>query len=107
MSTKPDDLNINDEYKYGFRDPELAVFKTAKGISPEVVAAISAHKKEPQWMLDFRLQALQTFFDKPMPKWGNTDLLNAIDFDDIYYYLKPTEKQGRTWDEVPEDIKNT
>ncbi len=106
MSTKPEDLNF-DEYKYGFRDPELAVFKTERGLSPEVVAAISAHKKEPQWMLDLRLQALEIFYSKPMPTWGNSELLNSIDFNNIYYYLKPADHQGKSWDDVPEDIKNT
>lgn len=107
MSTKPEDLDLNDEYKYGFRDPEISVFKTERGLSADVVRAISAHKKEPQWMLDFRLKALEIFYSKPMPKWGNTKLLEEIKFDDIYYYLSPADKQSRSWDDVPEDIKNT
>jgi Fe-S cluster assembly protein SufB len=68
---------------------------------------ISHFKGEPDWMRQFRLRALEIFLKKPMPTWGNTQLLNEIDFDDIYYYIKPAEKQGRTWDEVPEQIKNT
>ena len=107
MSTRPDDLNINDEYKYGFHDPEIAVYKAEKGLSEELVRDISAMKDEPDWMLEFRLNALEAFYAKPMPKWGSTDLLNSINFDEIYYYLKPTEKQGETWDDVPEYIKNT
>ncbi|NKB88928.1 MAG: Fe-S cluster assembly protein SufB [Acidobacteria bacterium] len=107
MSSRPDDLNINDEYKYGFHDPEVSVFKAEKGINEDVVRAISAKKEEPEWMLEFRLKALKTFQSKPMPTWGNTELLNSIDFDEIYYYLKPTEEQGKSWDDVPEYIKDT
>ncbi len=107
MSTRPADLNLDDDYKYGFHDPEVSVFKPDKGLSHDLVRSISDMKKEPQWMLDFRLSSLDTFYDKPMPNWGDTELLNSIDFDNIYYYLKPVAEQGRSWDEVPEDIKNT
>ena len=100
-------LDINDEYKYGFSDPEKAVFKAAKGINHDIVDQISQMKSEPEWMREFRHDAYDVFESKPMPNWGNTGLLNDIDFDNIYYYLKPVEKQGSTWDEVPEDIKNT
>jgi Fe-S cluster assembly protein SufB len=81
--------------------------KGAKGLDHEVVEMISRMKKEPDWMRQFRHQPLDTFLAKPMPKWGNTKLLNAIDFADIYYYIKPTEFQGKTWDEVPDYIKKT
>jgi len=107
MSSRSDDLDINDEYKYGFHDPEVAVYKAEKGLTEEVVRKMSEMKGEPDWMLEFRLQALATFRAKPMPKWGSTELLNSINFDEIYYYLKPTEEQGQTWDDVPEYIKNT
>lgn len=100
-------LDINDEYKYGFSDPEKAVFKAARGINHDIVDQISQMKSEPEWMREFRHDAYDVFESKPMPNWGNTGLLNDIDFDNIYYYLKPVEKQGSTWDEVPEDIKNT
>ena len=106
MSTPPQ-LDINDEYRYGFSDPEQAVFKAEKGLSRTLVEQISEKKEEPAWMLEFRLRALDIFLAKPMPKWGNTGLLDAIDFDNIYYYLKPVDEQGRSWDDVPEDIKNT
>ena len=96
-------LDINDEYKYGFSDPEKAVFKAEKGVNHDVVDQISQMKSEPEWMREFRHDALDVFESKPMPNWGNTGLLNDIDFDNIYYYLKPVEKQGTTWDEVPED----
>ncbi len=107
MSTQADDLNINDEYKYGFHDPEVAVYKAERGLSADVVRDISAMKKEPEWMTEFRLRSLDIFESKPMPRWGNEELLNSIDFDEIYYYLKPTEEQGTDWDDVPEYIKNT
>ena len=90
--------------KYDFRTPNEAVFKVEKGINADIVRQISEMKDEPQWMLDFRLEALEIFESKPMPEWGG-DI--DIDFQDIYYYLKPTEGQGKTWDEVPEEIKDT
>ena len=90
--------------KYDFRTPNEAVFKVEKGINAGIVRQISEMKDEPQWMLDFRLEALEIFESKPMPDWGG-DI--DIDFQDIYYYLKPTEGQGKTWDEVPEEIKDT
>lgn len=100
-------VELNDEYKYGFHDPENYSFKSGKGLSKEIVVSISKKKKEPKWMLDFRLKSLEIFNSKPMPKWGNTELLNEIDFENIHYYVKPTDKQGKTWEEVPDDIKNT
>ncbi len=105
---KPD-LGIRDDYaaKYGFRDPDVFFHKSPKGLSHEVVEMISRMKQEPDWMRDFRHKALDVFLAKPMPRWGNTELLGSIDFDDIHYYVKSTEKQGRSWDEVPEDIKRT
>lgn len=101
--------DIGDDYatKYGFSDPEEYFHKGAKGLNHEVVEMISRMKKEPDWMRKFRHDALDTFIAKPMPKWGNTELLNSIDFENIYYYVKPTEFQGKTWDEVPDYIKKT
>ena len=90
--------------KYDFRTENEAVFKVEKGINADIVRQISEMKDEPQWMLDFRLEALEIFESKPMPEWGG-DI--DIDFQDIYYYLKPTEGQGKTWEEVPEEIKDT
>jgi len=100
---------IGDDYavKYGFKDPEEYFHKGRKGIDHEVVEMISRMKDEPDWMRRFRHDALDTFLAKPMPRWGNTELLNSIDFDNIYYYIRPMEKQGRNWDEVPENIKKT
>uniref|UniRef100_A0A831X227 Fe-S cluster assembly protein SufB n=1 Tax=Thermorudis peleae TaxID=1382356 RepID=A0A831X227_9BACT len=96
---------LGTEYKYGFRDPEQYVFKTRKGLDREVVEQISWIKGEPDWMREFRLKALEYFQRRPLPTWGAD--LSELNFDDIYYYVKPTEKQGRSWDEVPEYIKQT
>jgi len=93
------------EYKWGFHDEENPVIKTAKGLDEEIIRQISAHKGEPQWMLDFRLESYEIFKSKPMPEWGAD--LSGIDFDDIFYYLKPAEANARSWDDVPETIKNT
>lgn len=93
------------DYKYGFSMPEASVFKTRKGLDADVVRAISAAKEEPAWMLEFRLRSLEVFRQRPMPNWGAD--LSDIDFDDLYYYAKPTEGQGRTWDDLPADIKAT
>lgn len=93
------------EYKFGFSDPEKPVFKTPKGLSREVVEQISAMKGEPEWMLQFRLKALAHFESRPMPAWGGD--LSTLNLDEIYFYLKPSESESKSWDDVPEDIKNT
>ena len=95
---------IGDVQKYDFRTETEAVFKAQKGLSVEVVNQISDIKDEPDWMREFRLKSLDIFYSKPMPDWGGSI---SLDFDDIYYYLKPTNEQGRTWDDVPEEIKDT
>ena len=96
---------VNDEYMYGFSMPEESVFKARKGLNHEVIDQMSAMKHEPEWMRDFRHRSLDIFLSKPMPTWGAD--LSGIDFDDIFYYVKPTENQGKTWDDVPDNIKNT
>ena len=93
------------DYKYGFKDPESFVFKTRRGLDQHVVEQISEMKGEPQWMLDFRLKALAHFMQRPMPAWGGD--LSKLNLDEIFFYTKPTDKEGRTWDEVPDNIKNT
>src|SRR5512136_2968313 len=93
------------QYKYGFHDPENYVFKSRKGLDREVVEQISHMKGEPQWMLDFRLKALEHFNKRPMPTWGPS--LKDLNFDEIYFYVKPTEKQEKSWEDVPDDIKRT
>lgn len=100
--------SIGTEYRYGFRDPENYVYKSKKGLSHEIVEEISWMKGEPEWMRRFRLKALDIFLSKPLPWWAaRLDLLQEIDFSDIYYYIRPTDKRGTSWDEVPEYIKNT
>ena len=93
------------EYKYGFSDPDTYVFKSRKGLDREVVEQISSMKGEPKWMLDFRLKALEHFLVRPMPTWGGD--LSRVNLDDIYYYVKPTEAEGKSWEDVPDTIKNT
>ena len=93
------------EYKYGFRSDPTYVFQTRKGLDREIVEQISHIKGEPQWMLEFRLRALEHFMQRPMPTWGGD--LSELNFDDLYFYTKPTDKEGRTWDEVPDSIKET
>lgn len=93
------------EYKWGFRDPDELVFKTRKGLDREVVEQISFMKGEPEWMLEFRLKALEHFNQRPMPKWGGD--LSKLDLDEIYFYAKPSDKEGKSWDDVPETIKET
>lgn len=92
-------------YKYGFYDEFPYAYKSPRGLSAKVVADISYQKKEPFWMRDFRLRALEIFMAKPMPTWG-TDL-SAIDFSKIYYYLRPLDRQKKSWEEVPEKLKKT
>jgi Fe-S cluster assembly protein SufB len=106
MATVPK-IEFGEDYKekYGFFDPEKYVFKSKRGLNPEVVKEISWMKSEPEWMTKLRLRALEIFYKKPMPDWGAD--LSVIDFDNIFYYLKSTEKQGKAWDEVPDDIKRT
>ena len=108
MAIKPVlDIGEGYEEKYGFHDEEKPVFKSRPGLSREIVEEISAFKGEPDWMLEFRIKAYETFLKKPMPTWGATALMNSIKFDSIFYYLKPTEKQETSWDDLPSDIKRT
>jgi len=93
------------ENNYGFKTPEKYVFKARPGLDEDIVRQISAIKEEPRWMLDYRLKALAHFQARPMPGWG-PDLSN-LNLDEIHYYVRPAESQGRTWDEVPDDIKET
>ena len=93
------------DYRYGFSDPETYVFKSRKGLNRDVVQQISDMKGEPQWMLEFRLKAYEHFLKRPMPTWGAD--LSSLNLDDIYYYVKPTEKDSKNWDDVPDTIKNT
>jgi Fe-S cluster assembly protein SufB len=94
-----------DDYKYGFRDDENYVFKSRKGLDHQIVDEISWMKGEPDWMRALRHKSLDIFYAKPVPTWGAD--LSRLDYDDIYYYIKPVEEQGRSWDDVPDDIKRT
>ncbi|MGY0693266.1 Fe-S cluster assembly protein SufB [Virgibacillus sp. FSP13] len=94
-----------EEYKYGFHDKDVSIFRTERGLTPAVVKEISRMKNEPQWMLDYRLKALDHFYKRPMPQWGGD--LSELNFDEIVYYVKPSERQGKSWDEVPDEIKQT
>ena len=104
--TQKTDLAPKD-YKYGFHDDRLNVFDSGKGLTKRIIEEMSAMKNEPEWMLKFRLKALEAYERKPMPTWGNVDLLSQLDFQNIHYYVKPSEKTERSWDEVPEDVKKT
>jgi Fe-S cluster assembly protein SufB len=93
------------EYEFGFFDTGKPFYSTPKGLTEKTILDISAMKKEPLWMRERRLLAYKLFLAKSMPEWGGD--LSRIKFEDIYYYVKPTDKQGRTWDDVPAEIKNT
>jgi Fe-S cluster assembly protein SufB len=104
LKTEAFDVGAVEINKYDFRNEEKYVFKSRKGLDPEIVRQISDMKNEPDWMRDFRLKSLEIFNSKPMPKWGGGI---DLDFQDIFYYIKPSDRQGRSWDDVPEDIKRT
>lgn len=93
------------DYKYGFNVESKSVFKADKGLTENIVRKISEYKQEPEWMLEFRLRALKIFREKPMPPWGAD--LSGIDFDNIHYYIKPSERSMRDWADVPDEIKDT
>lgn len=105
MSSDAQILEGIGDYKWGFRDPDNLVFKARKGLDKEIVEQISAMKGEPDWMLEFRLKALEHFEQRPMPTWGGD--LSQLNLDEIYFYAKPAEEEGRSWDEVPDTIKET
>ena len=94
------------KYKLGWHDTETSVFKPKKGLNEEIVREISGRKEEPEWMTKFRLNALKRFERKPMLPWFAKNM-PTIDFDDIYYYIKPTEGQVNDWDMLPEEMKTT
>ncbi|MEK9698908.1 MAG: Fe-S cluster assembly protein SufB [Candidatus Poseidoniales archaeon] len=95
------------DYRYGFHDPEHATIRFDKGLSEQVVRDISELKDEPQWMTDIRVKAFHHFNERPMPDWGNCSELNSIKFDDVTYFLRSSNQTEKSWDDVPEDIKNT
>ncbi|RAZ66648.1 Fe-S cluster assembly protein SufB [Planococcus maitriensis] len=93
------------DYKYGFHDKDVSIFRSKRGLTEDIVREISKIKEEPEWMLESRLKALKLFYSMPMPQWGGD--LNSLDFDEITYYVKPSEASQTSWDEVPEEIKRT
>src|SRR5919202_4209642 len=103
--TQEEHLAALGRYEYGWADADIAGASAQRGLSAAVVRDISAKKNEPEWMLQRRLRALSIFEKKPMPNWGSD--LSGIDFDNIKYFVRSTEKQAATWDDLPPDIKNT
>lgn len=103
--TKEELKEILGDYKYGFKTETKSVMDTGKGLTEEIVRQISAMKNEPEWMLEFRLKSLQTFFEKENPSWGPD--LSEINFDDITYFIRSTDKSESSWDDVPSEIKDT
>ena len=99
-------INADYEQRYGFHDAENYLYKAPKGLNREIVEKISEFKSEPQWMREFRLKALDHFLARPQPTWGSP-LLAEVDYDDIHYFVRASEKPGRSWDDVPEDVKRT
>lgn len=98
-------LSLENDYKYGFSFPDSSLIKPEKGLSENIVRTISKSKKEPEWMLQYRLRALKAFYRKDMPDWGAD--LSDMNFDNIYYYAKPVENQKGSWKDLPENIRNT
>ncbi len=106
MTTTPN-LDLRERYaeKYGFHDEDRYVFKSRRGLDKEIVAQISELKGEPKWMRDFRLKSLEIFEKKPLPMWGGN--VAEIDFQNIFYYVKPTDEETKSWEDVPEEMKRT
>jgi Fe-S cluster assembly protein SufB len=103
--TADDPLAGLGRYEYGWADSDVAGSSARRGLNEEVVRDISAKKSEPQWMLDLRMKGLKLFHRKPMPAWGAE--LDGIDFENIKYFVRSSEKQAASWEDLPEDIKNT
>ena len=97
--------NMGKDYEHGFSDPDRSSFKSRKGLDEEVIRQISAFKEEPAWMLEFRMKAYRHFLERPMPTWGPD--LSGLDLDEIYFYVRPEEIDQKSWDDVPDTIKNT
>jgi Fe-S cluster assembly protein SufB len=105
VPTQDEQIEALSRYKFGWSDSDTAGAGARRGLSEDVVRDISAKKSEPEWMLDLRLRGLKLFGRKPMPTWGSD--LSGIHFDNIKYFVRSTEKQAATWDELPDDIKST
>lgn len=105
MSTQEQNLKALKNYQFGFSDPDVNVYKSAKGFKREVIESISHMKNEPEWMRKYRLKAFEHASKRPTPTWGGD--LNALDLDEIYFYVRPSEKTEANWDDVPDSIKKT
>ena len=103
--TQDEQIDQLGRYKYGWADADTAGASARRGINEDVVTDISRRKSEPEWMLERRLKALKLFGRKPMPDWGSD--LSGIDFQNIKYFVRSTEAQAATWEDLPDDIKNT
>ena len=95
----------SEDYKYGFKNEDVSILNTGKGLNEDVVRAISKLKNEPDWMLEFRLKALKAFNELPLPSFGPD--LSSLDFNSYTYFIRPSERVEKSWDEVPETIRNT
>ena len=104
-STQQEHLDALGKYQWGWHDTDSAGAGAKRGLSEDVVRNISGLKDEPEWMLNTRLKGLKLFGRKPMPTWGAD--LSGIDFDNIKYFVRSTEKQAQSWEDLPDDIKNT
>lgn len=98
-------IPVNEEYKYGFHDEDVSIYNTGKGLNRDTILAISKIKNEPEWMLEYRLKAFEQFEKMPIQTWGPD--VTDLDFDDYTYYIKPSDKTEKSWDDVPETIKET
>ena len=105
MVTKPADLDLGKGYRYGWHDESTSINVPQRGLTRDIVEEISHSKGEPAWMTKFRVKAYEHFLRRPMPNWGAD--LSDIDFDNIYYYIKPLAEQVKSWEDLPDDIKNT
>ncbi|MCZ6677862.1 MAG: Fe-S cluster assembly protein SufB [Candidatus Poribacteria bacterium] len=103
--TETVDIGVSSDYKYGFHDDIKPVFKSRKGLDTEIINQMCDVKGEPDWMRQYRLKAYEIFKQKPDVNWGGD--LSGLDFDDIYYYVKASDRTERSWDDVPDDIKRT
>ena len=100
-----DEIGVGD-YQYGFHDPtDKYVFQSRRGLDRDIVHQISEMKSEPMWMRQFRLDALDLFYQKPMPTWGGD--MKDLDFQNMFYYVKASQGQEKSWDDVPDDIRKT
>ena len=99
------ELNLKDEYQYGFKDEDVSIYKTPKGLSEDIVREISKQKGEPDWMLDFRLKCYRHFISTPLPSFGPD--LSSLNFNDYTYFIRTSDKKSKSWEEVPETIKDT